>query len=178
VWGYGSRTTLALSTRPPSPLRPRRTYPRESSGSTVSSTQTVTTCPYPAGGTRPCTGPTLRRPGGTTCTGTSQAPYAGPVPIVTHLHGAHVTPESDGNPEAWFLPAAKNIPSGYATRGSHWDQIAGAADEQGTATFQDPNDQAATTLWYHDHALGMTRTNVYAGLARFLSHKGRALRSS
>ena len=30
-----------------------------------------------------------------------------------------------------------------------------------------PNDQAATTLWYHDHALGITRLNVYAGLAGF-----------
>ena len=111
-------------------------------------------------------------PGGTDMHGTSQAPYDGPVPIVTHLHGAHVTPESDGNPQAWFLPAAKNIPSGYATRGSHWDQIAGIADEQGAATFQDPNDQAATTLWYHDHALGMTRTNVYAGLAGFYLIRG------
>ena len=41
-------------------------------------------------------------------------PYRGPVPIVTHLHGHHSTDESDGYPEAWFLPAAKNIPSGFA----------------------------------------------------------------
>ncbi len=111
-------------------------------------------------------------PAGTNMNGTSQAPYTGPVPMVTHVHGAHVTPESDGNPEAWWLPGAKNIPAGFATRGSGWDQIAGVADEQGAATFQYPNDQAAATLWYHDHALGMTRTNVYAGPAGFYLVRG------
>ena len=30
-----------------------------------------------------------------------------------------------------------------------------------------PNCQRPTTLWYHDHALGITRLNVYAGLAGF-----------
>ncbi len=37
----------------------------------------------------------------------------------------------------------------------------------GQAIYQYPNDQRATTLWYHDHALGMTRANVYTGLAGF-----------
>lgn len=32
-------------------------------------------------------------------------PYAGPVPIVTHLHRGHTGQESDGYPEAWYLPA-------------------------------------------------------------------------
>lgn len=27
------------------------------------------------------------------------------------------------------------------------------------------NSQPAGTLWHHDHALGLTRLNVYAGLA-------------
>ena len=49
-------------------------------------------------------------------------PYTGPVPIVTHVHGAHVHPESDGYPEAWWLPAAKNIPAGYTRKGSLFDQ--------------------------------------------------------
>jgi spore coat protein A len=48
--------------------------------------------------------------------------YAGPVPIVTHLHGATgVGDESDGYAEAWYLPAAGNIPAGYATEGIRWD---------------------------------------------------------
>ena len=106
--------------------------------------------------------------------GTDQAPYVGPVPMVTHLHGAHVGPESDGYPEAWWLPDADNIPAGYATRGSQWGQIAGATQEAGAAVFQYPNDQAATTLWYHDHSLGMTRVNVYAGPAGFYLLRGGA----
>ena len=39
--------------------------------------------------------------------------------------------------------------------------------ETGTATFQYENDQRAATMWYHDHTLGMTRLNVYAGPAGF-----------
>jgi len=50
-------------------------------------------------------------------------PYRGPVPLVTHLHGAHVNDDSDGYPEAWTLPAANNIPNGYARVGSFWDQF-------------------------------------------------------
>jgi bilirubin oxidase len=91
--------------------------------------------------------------------------YMGPVPIVTHLHGAHVPAISDGFPEAWYLPDANDIPVGYYTRGSHYGTVLPA--EPGTAWFEYPNDQRATTLWYHDHALGMTRLNVYAGLAGF-----------
>ncbi|HET9631324.1 MAG TPA: bilirubin oxidase, partial [Terrabacter sp.] len=56
-------------------------------------------------------------PGGTTGRDTrptfrsTPGPYAGPVPMVTHVHGAvGVGDESDGYPEAWFLPAAKNVP--------------------------------------------------------------------
>src|SRR4029450_7365912 len=42
----------------------------------------------------------------------------------------------------------------------------------GTAVFEYPNDQRATTLWYHDHTLGMTRANVYAGPAGFYLLRG------
>jgi spore coat protein A, manganese oxidase len=101
----------------------------------------------------------------TDCRGQSQLPYAGPVPLITHLHGAHVQPDSDGYPEAWYLPAASNIPAGYAKQGSHFDQIDGVPVQDGAAVFQYPNDQRPTTLWYHDHVLGMTRANVYTGLA-------------
>jgi len=101
------------------------------------------------------------------CEGTSQEPYAGPVPIVTHVHGAHVGPESDGYPEAWYLPNANDIPAGYETRGTRFGQFDPSNSEPGTAVFQYPNDQRDMTLWYHDHALGMTRSNVYAGPAGF-----------
>jgi spore coat protein A len=111
--------------------------------------------------------------------GTDQAPYTGPVPIVTHLHGGHSTQESDGYAEAWFLPAANNIPAGFARVGSFYApfrQLAEASFGQqwtpGSAVFQYDNDQAAATLWYHDHTLGMTRSNVYAGPAGFYLVRG------
>ncbi len=104
-------------------------------------------------------------PGGQDSMGSDPTPYQGPVPLVTHLHGSHVVPGSDGYPESWTLPAASNIPAHYATRGTHWAQIAGAANEVGAATYQYSNDQRATQMWFHDHTLGMTRSNVYTGLA-------------
>jgi FtsP/CotA-like multicopper oxidase with cupredoxin domain len=101
-------------------------------------------------------------------------PYTGPVPIVTHLHGGHSAQESDGYAEAWYLPAAANIPGGFATIGTWYEAFKakfldkwGVAWEPGTATFQYENDQRAATMWYHDHTLGMTRVNVYAGPAGF-----------
>ena len=107
-------------------------------------------------------------------------PYGGPVPIVTHVHGAvGVGDESDGYAEAWYLPAAGDIPAGYATEGTWYEFFAGKAAAgfgaewgPGFATFQYPNDQRASTIWYHDHTLGMTRVNVYAGPAGFFLIRG------
>ena len=106
--------------------------------------------------------------------------YTGPVPMVTHVHGAvGVGDESDGYAEAWYLPKADNIPAGYATEGTWYDFFAGKAAGSygatwgpGFATFQYPNANRASTIWYHDHALGMTRLNVYAGPAGFYLIRG------
>jgi spore coat protein A len=68
---------------------------------------------------------------------------------VTHAHGLHVEPESDGYPEAWESPDG--------VKGPFWEK----------AVYDYTNRQPAATLWYHDHALGITRLNVYAGLAGF-----------
>jgi len=125
-------------------------------------------------------------PGGTTDRDTrpvfasTPGPYTGPVPIVTHVHGAvGVGDESDGYPEAWFLPVANDIPAGYATEGTWYDFFAGKAAAgygatwgPGYATFVYPNHNRASTIWYHDHALGMTRLNVYAGPAGFYLVRG------
>jgi spore coat protein A len=70
-----------------------------------------------------------------------------PVPIVTHLHGGENHPQFDGTPLQWFT-------KGGAV-GPHYI----------TNTFTYYNEQRASMVWYHDHALGNTRTNVYAGLA-------------
>lgn len=99
--------------------------------------------------------------------GMDPAPYTGPMPTVVHVHGAHVQPDSDGYPEAWYLPNANNIPAGYATQGTHYGQYVSSTPQPGAAIFQYPNDQPGATLWYHDHALGLTRLNVWAGLAGF-----------
>ena len=61
------------------------------------------------------------------------------VRIVSHLHGARVPADSDGFPEDWFVPGK-------------------------SALYHYPNQQDATMLWYHDHAMGINRLNIYAGL--------------
>src|ERR1700728_1588232 len=58
---------------------------------------------------------------------------------VVHLHGGKTPPESDGYPESWYVPGKSAI--------CHY-----------------PNRQDAAMLWYHDHALGINRLNVFAGL--------------
>ncbi len=108
------------------------------------------------------------------------AAYTGPVPTVPHVHGAvGVGDESDGYAEAWYLPAASDIPAEYAKTGTWYDFFAGKAKAgfgetwgDGFATFQYPNVNRASTIWYHDHAVGMTRLNVYAGPAGFFLIRG------
>ena len=69
--------------------------------------------------------------------------YKGPVPIVTHVHGAHVNPESDGYPEAWWLPNANNL-AGYATKGGLYDQWDPTNNTPGSAL-----------LWLLQHPAGL-----------------------
>ena len=78
------------------------------------------------------------------------------IPIVVHLHGGHTDYQFDGNPEFFFSPGA-------AVVGPQWDDVPGGF----TNRFVYDNDVPAGNLWYHDHALGITRLNVYAGMAGF-----------
>jgi spore coat protein A len=78
------------------------------------------------------------------------------VPIITHLHGGHSDFQFDGNPEFFFNPGASIV-------GPQWADVPGGF----TNRFMYDNDVPAGNLWYHDHALGITRLNVYAGLAGF-----------
>ncbi len=141
----------------------------------------------------------------TDCMGRSAEPYSGPVPIVTHVHGAHVGSSGDGYTEAWWLPDANNInciardpvsgvpvttPTGLDTATNTWNVVCEGtmANQltnkngvvvnhtnnpalpnagQGAARMGYPNDQPSTTLWFHDHSLGLTRLNVMAGPAGF-----------
>jgi spore coat protein A, manganese oxidase len=72
------------------------------------------------------------------------------VRTVVHVHDGVSPPDSDGHPEAWFT-------RGFRQTGRFFKR----------KVYRYPNRQRATTLWYHDHALGITRLNVYAGLAGF-----------
>jgi FtsP/CotA-like multicopper oxidase with cupredoxin domain len=116
----------------------------------------------------------------TDCATNNPAGYTGPVPIVTHVHGAHVDPESDGYPEAWWLPAALDVDCTGATATTADDYACsgniytGGTGNDGYADYSYRQDQPATTLWYHDHSLGMTRLNVYAGPAGFWLVRGGA----
>lgn len=65
--------------------------------------------------------------------------------VSLHLHGGNTEPNSDGYPEDTFTP--------------------GQPHQFGNYNYN--NNQEAATLWYHDHALGITRLNVMAGLAGF-----------
>uniref|UniRef100_A0A0E0FFN0 Plastocyanin-like domain-containing protein n=1 Tax=Oryza nivara TaxID=4536 RepID=A0A0E0FFN0_ORYNI len=74
-------------------------------------------------------------------------PRRGGVPTVVHLHGGAHPPQSDGSAFAWFT-------AGFGETGPAWS----------TPTYTYPNAQSPGVLWYHDHALGLTRANLLAGL--------------
>ena len=78
-----------------------------------------------------------------------------PVPLVPHLHGGEVQSTSDGNPRAWFTAGGLHGP----------DYNTAAPTDPNSAVYYYPNSQQSAPLWYHDHALGLTRLNVASGLA-------------
>ena len=80
-----------------------------------------------------------------------------PVPTVVHLHGAEVQSTSDGGPDQWFT----------ATGIHGMDYFTTKKTDKNAAIYEYPNTQPPTTLFYHDHALGMTRLNVFSGLVGF-----------
>lgn len=85
------------------------------------------------------------------------SPYTGPIPTVVHLHGGEDQSTSDGAPEAWFTNNGLHG-HGYASY---------TPTTANSAVYYYPNGQQATTLWFHDHTLGVTRINIFAGLAAF-----------
>jgi spore coat protein A len=84
-------------------------------------------------------------------------PFTGPIPTVVHLHGGENQSTSDGVPEGWFTNNGLHG-KGYSTF---------APTSANSTVYNYPNNQQATTLWFHDHALGITRINVFSGLAAF-----------
>ena len=61
------------------------------------------------------------------------------VRAIVHLHGGRTPTSSDGYPDDWYVPGK-------------------------TRVYDYPNQQDAATLWYHDHAMGVNRLNIYAGM--------------
>jgi spore coat protein A len=80
--------------------------------------------------------------------------------IVTHQHGGLTPWFSDGTPFQWYTPSGMHGPS--------FMNVPGTNPPPGTATYYYPMDLSARFLWYHDHAVGITRTNAYAGIASAL----------
>lgn len=111
---------------------------------------------------------------------TQYTTYQGPVPFVTHVHGAmHVGDESDGYTEAWYLPDATDLDDDLARHGRWYPFFADKSERTygtpwgpGFSVSHYPNHNRASTMWYHDHTLGMTRLNVYAGPAGFFVVRG------
>jgi len=119
--------------------------------------------------------------------------YSGPIAAAVHLHGGEIPPNLDGGPDSWFtgngahrghgfytrevnsLPEAMpdaDFPAGalvknradsryYRSEGNSWT-VDAPIDR---ATYVYPNTQEAANIWFHDHVLGFTRLNVYAGIA-------------
>lgn len=69
------------------------------------------------------------------------------VPTVVHLHGGIDEPASDGNSNSWFTRK-------FRDKGPTWSH----------KTYRYRNHQHPGNLWYHDHAMGLTRVNLLAGL--------------
>jgi len=84
----------------------------------------------------------------------TKVPYKGPIPVSVHLHGGETPSAFDGTPNQWFTRNGLHG-KGYATL---------VPIAPNSAVYRYPNPQEAATLFFHDHALGITRLNIYAGL--------------
>ena len=82
---------------------------------------------------------------------------------VVHLHGGRTPWISDGTPHQWITPAGENTP--YPEGVSVVDVPDMPDPGDGSTTLYYTNQQSARLMFYHDHAWGITRLNVYAGEA-------------
>jgi len=96
-------------------------------------------------------------PGTTTITNPDGWNAQSPVPITTHLHGGQILSDYDGTPDQWFTP--------NGIHGKEYRTV--STTDANAALYYYHNAQDPTTLWYHDHALGLTRLNVFSGLAGY-----------
>jgi FtsP/CotA-like multicopper oxidase with cupredoxin domain len=83
--------------------------------------------------------------------------YLGPIPACVHLHGGEVPPQLDGGPDAWFTSDGQYVGHAFYSRDGN--------TPRNYSIYRYPNSQEGALIWFHDHTLGATRLNVYAGLA-------------
>ena len=181
VWSYGSVNHPETFNYPAFTIEATWGGRRASSGSTTSS--------KPNGDFRPHLLPVdqtlhwANPPGGAQGRdghGSDQDPYRGPVPIVTHLHGGHSTRGERRLPRGLVPASCAQHPGGVCQDGLALSHVQGPGPGQASSRLGRPEARssstrttsAATTMWYHDHTLGMTRANVYAGPAGFYLMRG------
>jgi len=91
--------------------------------------------------------------------------------IVTHVHGAHVNPESDGLATAWYTPnfgaTGAGIDGAKGEGTALYTGLYATTHLNPTPIYYYPMDQEAGTIWYHDHAIGTTHLNTDMGMAGF-----------
>jgi spore coat protein A len=155
----------------PDPYRVPLTVPREATGTRSGGTITYDLVQRPADvellpgvrtpmltydGSFP--GPTLRSRSGETTIVRHRNELT--VPTATHLHGGHTPPDSDGFPTDLLLPTGGGEPG-------HQHHDPAAVVRTGSREYRYPMRQPAATLWYHDHSMAGTATNIWRGLAGF-----------
>jgi spore coat protein A len=84
--------------------------------------------------------------------------------ISTHLHGGEVPWISDGGPFAWS-DSAGNYGISAQSGAMNIYKVVNKNLLPGQSEVYYPNNQSARMMWYHDHAVGITRLNAYAGIA-------------
>lgn len=113
------------------------------------------------------TGGDLFIPVDTTYMGAGKGPIAGKNytqnRATLHLHGGNTPWISDGTPHQWITPANENTPYPKGVSVSNVPDMPDPGND--SLTFYYTNDQSARLMFYHDHAYGITRLNVYAGEA-------------
>ena len=84
---------------------------------------------------------------------------------VIHLHGGNTPWISDGTMHQWITPAGETTPYPQGVSVQSVPDMPQPTVGDGTETFYYTNQQSARLMFYHDHAYGITRLNVYAGEA-------------
>lgn len=87
------------------------------------------------------------------------------IPVVPHVHGGEQSPRVDGGPDTWYTPDFGEMGPAYMSAGLYGDPAYAMDPGMGGNVYPYDNTQLPATIWYHDHAMGITRLNVYMGMA-------------